>query len=652
MKRHTRILTLLLILALPCSIGRCQTLSGVVNSYFQITAVNTGANMVTVDNAGTLYAGERVMLYQAKGAAITSTNTAAYGDVSSLNSAGAYELNTICTVSGNNVWFINQMINPYDPAGMAQLITVPSSSSITVSGTITASPWDPATGKGGIVALEATGTIYLNANIDVSGQGFRGGALVNYPIPPYNCSWVVTVSDYFLPLTATGFKTAGEKGEGIAAYIVNEEYGRGKLANGGGGGDNSNSGGAGGGNYGAGGIGGQRAGESSFDCHAQYPGIGGAALAALGYTVSANRIFLGGGGGSGEENNGVGEPGGNGGGIIVLSAGGISGLGGQLLAPGSRPFNPTNGDPYQAEGDGGGGGGAGGTIILNAPVITGAITADVSGARGSDASNFVNDCTGPGGGGGGGTVWSAGGSFPAAVTPAVSGGANGVVSSGNSKAACRGSANGAASGSPGLGQSGYSMPSSGRVCEALASSVLRSFTGARSTEDVLLSWVLDTTATTGKIQNVVIQRSAELAPFNTIATVPAGSDRYTDAAADATATLAYRLAWQNETGAWVYSRIVTIAATRGPDVATIQLFPNPSTDILTVTVSCETTGNANVLVSNAQGQLLRMVPFSLHSGPNTIPIPVNTLASGPYFLILDLAGKRLVKPFLVSKHAN
>src|SRR5579871_4275299 len=120
MKTHTRIAAFLLTLALPCSIGRCQTLSGVVNSYFQITAVNTATNMVTVDNASTLYTGERVMLYQAKGAAITATNTSAYGDISSLNNAGAYEFNTICTISGNNVWFLYQMINPYDPTGLAQ----------------------------------------------------------------------------------------------------------------------------------------------------------------------------------------------------------------------------------------------------------------------------------------------------------------------------------------------------------------------------------------------------------------------------------------------------------------------------------------------------------------------------------------------------
>jgi len=115
---------------------------------------------------------------------------------------------------------------------------------------------------------------------------------VNYPTPTYDCNWTDNVSNYYLPLPASGNITAGRKGEGITGYILNEEYARGKLANGGGGGNNANTGGGGGGNYGAGGIGGQRAGESAFQCHGAYPGIGGSSLTSYGYTAGINRIFL------------------------------------------------------------------------------------------------------------------------------------------------------------------------------------------------------------------------------------------------------------------------------------------------------------------------------------------------------------------------
>ena len=649
MKTGTRLAVLGLLTASHCCQVSAQSLSGTVNSYYQVTAVNTAANVVTVDNASGLSVGQRVFLYQAKGASITATNTSGYGDITALNNAGSYEFNTICSITGNDVWLLNAMVNAYVAAGQVQLITVPSSSSLTVAAPVTALPWDPSTGKGGIVVLESTGTLTLNANIDVSGQGFEGGALVNYPVPPYNCSWAVTVSDYYLPLPANGFYTGGKKGEGIAAYILNEEYARGKLANGGGGGDNGNSGGGGGGNYGAGGAGGQRSGETTFDCHAQYPGIGGASLAAYGYTTSANKIFFGGGGGSGEENNGAGEPGGNGGGMIFLSAQTIIGGGGNVLAKGLQPQNPINTDPYQAEGDGGGGGGAGGTIILNATTITGAITADASGANGSNASNFVNDCTGPGGGGGGGMVWASGPGFPAVVTPTVNGGANGIVSLGNSKVACRGASNGAASGAAGLNLAGYQVPlSSGPVCVDLASPVLKYFTAVRSNQDVRLTWALVSSAVAVDVRRFILQRSSDLSHFSTLATIPVDTMdfNYTDPGVTIEGTVVYRLAWQNANGDWSYSRILAVAGQPGPDAGSIRLYPDPATNYLTVNLVSETPGPASVSVLNGLGRSLFSQQLSLFKGLNTVSVPLGTLPPATYFLVIESQGRRLVKPFL------
>jgi hypothetical protein len=651
MKNDARFAVFLIFIVLQGSIGRSQSLSGTVNSYYAITAVNSTNNTVTVDNASGLSVGQRVFLYQAKGAAITATNSAAYGDIATLNNAGGYEFNTICSINGNVVWLLNAMVNAYDPTAMSQLVTVPYSSSITVSGTITAQPWDSLAGKGGIVVLESTGTITLNADIDVRGQGFEGATLINFAIPPYNCSWAVTVNQYFLSYPANGFNTGGRKGEGVAPYIVNEEYGRGKLANGGGGGDNGNSGGGGGGNYGAGGVGGQRAGETTFDCHAQYPGVGGASLSPFGYTTTANRVFFGGGGGSGEENNAAGEPGGNGGGIIVLSAQTIVGGGGQLLASGLQPTNSANNDPLQAAGDGGGGGGAGGTIILNATTVTGTINADVSGAAGSNSSYQVNDCTGPGGGGGGGTIWAAGPVFPAAVSATLNGGAYGIVSTGNTKPACSGSNNGAAAGNPGISLTGYTTPlSTGPVCTILAVSALNYFNATRAEQDILLVWALTDPQTTGGIRNFVLQRSSDLSHFTTLATLSCSTDsisyHYTDNAGNTDGVLAYRLEWQNATGEWSYSRIVIVSGRPGPDGNSIRLYPDPASNYLTLTVVSTTAGPATISVSSALGQSLFSRQISLFKGLNTVSIPLGTLAPAAYFLVLQSEDSRLVKPFL------
>src|SRR5262249_14173857 len=155
-------------------------------------------------------------------------------------------------------------------------------------------------------------------------------------------------------------------------------------------------------------------------------------------------------------------------GIILLSTPVLNGGGGRLLANGVQGVSLVTVDPYQAEGDGGGGGGAGGAVILNAASVTGASTVEAKGAKGAAARNRVNDCEGPGGGGGGGMVWAAGGGLPPSVGVTVTAGANGIVSLGNTKAACQGSANGATSGVAGLSQGGYALPvSSGPVCTVL-----------------------------------------------------------------------------------------------------------------------------------------------------------------------------------------
>ncbi|HEV3412946.1 MAG TPA: T9SS type A sorting domain-containing protein [Puia sp.] len=652
MKTIERIGSLLIPLTLYYCGASCQTVSGVVNSYYAISAVTVATNVVTVDNASGLYNGEPVLIIQMKGATVSSNNDASYGTITAINDAGNYEFNTICSITGNQVMLQNKLVNAYDPTGNVQLVSYTSYSSVTVSGTINAQAWDPVTGKGGVVVVAATGTITLNANIDVSGQGFEGGVLVNYAIPPYNCDWATTINGYFYNDPGSGYNTAGTKGEGVAAMIANEPDGRGMLANGGGGGDNANSGGAGGGNYGAGGNGGTRAGETFFDCHAQYPGIGGASLAGFGYSAGANRIFMGGGGGSGEENNAVGEPGANGGGIIILSAPTIVGGGGELLANGAQPTNPACApDPLQAQGDGGGGGGAGGTIILNATTISGTITASAVGGQGSNSSNMVNDCTGPGGGGGGGTVWAAGASFPAAVTAVVTGGVNGIVSLGNSKAACRGLSNGAASGLAGVAKSSYAAPVLGPAgCTVLAASALQAFTGVPSGGGVMLAWDMFYSAGVSGIRSFVLDRATDSSGFITLATVPASADsisyHYFDPAQGIVGPVSYRLSWQDQAGVLWYSRVVEVTLGPGPGSSSLMLTPNPAREQLTLTMYSRTAQSAAIVVSDVLGQSMFSLRVSLHQGVNSIMIPLGNMAPAVYFLAVDTEGGRQVKEFI------
>ncbi|RMG73340.1 MAG: hypothetical protein D6722_03975, partial [Bacteroidetes bacterium] len=216
---------------------RAQTafVNGVINSYSAVTALNPAANSLTIANPAPFAFGDRVLLIQMQGAVMNETNTASFGAITNLNGAGSYEFGTICDLSGNTVSLVNGLVNTYDANGSLQLIRVPQYIDVEVTGTLQAQPWNGTTG--GVLVFEATGTVQLQADIDLSGAGFRGGAFANSTLA---CSFFSNSPDYFYSLAS---EEGGEKGEGIATLLPNKETGRGPQVQGGGGGNSHNSGG-------------------------------------------------------------------------------------------------------------------------------------------------------------------------------------------------------------------------------------------------------------------------------------------------------------------------------------------------------------------------------------------------------------------------
>ncbi|HLK28391.1 MAG TPA: T9SS type A sorting domain-containing protein [Puia sp.] len=620
-----------------------QSISGIVNSYYHVTAINTASNTVTVSNSSGLTAKTRVLLIQMKGATINSSASSSYGNITAINNAGNYEMNTICSVSGNDLVLQFQMLNSYTPADTVQLLTVPSYNDVTITDSIKSSPWSPSTATGGIVAIEASNSITLNSGIDVSGQGFNGGSLFNYSSAAgYNCDLFHTTNAYFYPSPPTdAYNNGGTKGEGIADYIANEQCAKGKLANGGGGGNNQNTGGGGGGNYASGGVGG----TSNVSCYASSPGIGGIGLSAYGYSVANNRIFLGGGGGSGHENNGVGLPGGNGGGIVLLSAPNIVTSGMSILANGGRPYNAALTDPYQASGDGAGGGGAGGTVIING-TISGTLNISANGADGGNASYpFSAKCTGPGGGGGGGAIWVTGSSFPAAITSSVTGGQNGVQSPANS-ATCGGYSSGAAAGSNGNAQPNYVLPvSTTQVCTPLPIPGLRYFTGRLTNDGAILSWVMNNI---NEVYSYQLQSSVDHNSYNAIATIKNSGElnlSYTDSKM-IEGTVYYRLMMTKTDGSVYYSEIVPLTRNINGSIQFISLRPNPAVDNLAIVLYSKKISHADILVYNSYGQKISVLSNQLAVGYNKINLPVSSFSSGAYYLKITGSDFSSVKSFI------
>ncbi len=465
-----------------------------VNQYAQVSGtVGAGSPSITGVGLGaampTLAVGDLVMIYQAQGAAIDTSDSAAFGAVTAYNSAGRFEFQTVASVSGSTVTFATYAGNcsglrfGYSGSSGAQIVRVPQYRNLTVNGTIAAQTWNGTTG--GIVALTVAQTATINGTITAASAGFRGGAVDN-AASVYN---------------ATTYRTAdatlsAEKGESIAGYQATVAgglfYGRGAPANGGGGGNAHNAGGGGGANgdngnawagqgvpslttagwssawnidgtltaatnNAGGGRGGYTYGANNQnaltvapgnttwggDNRRQLGGLGGRPLA----FDRTNRVFFGGGGGAGDGNNGVTGAGGRGGGLIFMQAATVTGAG-TVTVSGAAGASTT-----PSHNDAPGGGGAGGTILAQLG-SAGSVNFVASGGIGGTQLITSAESEGPGGGGGGGVISVSGGAF----SRTANGGANGVT---NSSALTEFPPNGATRGA--VGQATATGPSRAEV---------------------------------------------------------------------------------------------------------------------------------------------------------------------------------------------
>ncbi|MBK7869522.1 MAG: PKD domain-containing protein [Saprospiraceae bacterium] len=358
-------------------------ISGIINQYTAVINIDACAGTLTVSDASGFEAGMDAILIQMQGAIINTSNNTNFGTIEDLRSAGLYERTRIRSVSGNIITLEFSLLNQYNIDGSIQLVSLPVYENAVVTNPVFAEVWNGQTG--GVLALEVTDTLILNAQLSAAARGFRGGS--EDITQSNNCNILTTANDYYY--NSNNWRGAA-KGDGIASIVAGREAGRGPQSTGGGGGNDHNTGGGGGGHIEAGGIGGENREPTALGCDGRFPGLGGRAIADL-----ENRIFMGGGGGSGHENNNGDVKGGDGGGIVIVIARSILGNGQQVAAQGQSSSTVI--------GDGSGGGGAGGTVIIDAENIISPFEIIASGGMsGNISNNNENRCHGPGGGGSGG----------------------------------------------------------------------------------------------------------------------------------------------------------------------------------------------------------------------------------------------------------
>lgn len=389
---------ILLILLSQPNILYSQTtfLNGVINEYYSVQSIgSTNSSLLLSTSAASFNLSDEVLIIQMQGGTINNSNDINFGNISSLGATGLMERARVCTASGNELIFQHSLVNTYDdPSSSNSIIQVVKFIryiDAEITGTLTAPTWNGSTG--GVLVLSATGTVNMQADINLSGLGFRGGAKETIASGCSLFPWPLFDAYYY----AQSDNGGAMKGEGIVPYESGKEYGRGPQATGGGGANEHNAGGAGGANFGTGGQGGEKTTGGSFICVGRQPGIGGVDLQS--HIASGNRLFMGGGGGAGNDNDGESGEAGNGGGIVIIMADDLRGNGFSISARGESA--------QDSNGDGGAGGGAGGSILLSTNTFgNNALNLDVSGGHGGNAGVAAN-CLGPGGGGGGGFIRTA-----------------------------------------------------------------------------------------------------------------------------------------------------------------------------------------------------------------------------------------------------
>lgn len=350
--------------------------SGIINSYWggaSATSSGGGNATVTLGNQRTgaantpfgtsavpttgISAGDLLVIMQMQGA-----NAGAYEYVTVVSPAGPVTSGTITVKGGgSNGALLNTYTQAFASGSTFQVIRVPQTLNASLSGNYSSAPWDidaSGYGTGGVFVLDVAQQASLGGTIDVSGQGFRGGAAFNL-----TGNAAVTPSTPSYPSNST---TGSSKGEGTAGtpgyvfdgfgYIVKQystagltsanfatatptaspshdgnytagSFGQGAQGNAGGGGNDAepnggnnqyNSGGAGGGSAGSGAQGGwtwvgnavycENVGFTPTQCpfNTTYGagitdagGRNGLAVGGLG----AGRVTMGGGGGAGTVNN-------------------------------------------------------------------------------------------------------------------------------------------------------------------------------------------------------------------------------------------------------------------------------------------------------------------------------------------------------------
>lgn len=597
----------------------------IYNAYANVSAVS-GSTLLTVNNVNqvhhTFNVNENVIVMQMQDNVIgtNTTNASSFGDLANIQNAGRFEVAQIAAVNlsagtPTSIALATPLVNTYNTGANSSVQVISfrrlSTSAFTTTASITGLAWNGFVG--GVVAIEVPTVLTLTNSISANGLGFRGG-VKNTPNGYTTC-------DATTYITALATRYAG-KGEGIYKNTNTAFAGaRGKILNGGGGGNDVNAGGGGGGNYTAGGIGGLGWVPAGTGCN---PGAFGLAGISLSVNINPSRVYMGGGGGGGHENDGLGSPGGNGGGIILVKTGTLvtsGACGVSITANGNTAANAQN--------DGSGGGGAAGSIVMqvNTFSVTGTCPLTIT-ANGGNGGSSVTGGSVHGGGGGGGQ-----GAVIFAVPQPMSNVTTNTLpgTGGTSCTGCTGTVSAVAGGGP--NNAGIITNTVGVLPVELLY-----FQATDNGESVSLNWA---TATEKNTSHFLIERSANATDWSSIGSLNAHGNSVT--------TIYYKVNDPDPLPGLSYYRLKIIDLDQTYEYSNIKflerereglftVFPNPSNGSFHVKLKHGQTQALHISLYDITGKLVFTDNLNYNTETMNYQCERN-LDDGIYYIRIDGSGK-------------
>lgn len=80
----------------------------------------------------------------------------------------------------------------------------------------------------------------------------------------------------------------------------------------------------------------------------------------------------------------------------------------------------------------------------------------------------------------------------------------------------------------------------------------------------------------------------------------------------------------------------------------LEIYPNPAQNHIHVIILSPSNGNAHIRIYSTLGSLIKLIPLEIHSGTREYIIDASQLASGAYYLQLDIGDSSLVKELIVT----